>query len=220
MENRFSLDLEMREVVGKKVKRLRRQGLLPATVYGKNVAPLTVQLDERAFSNFYRHAGRTSLVELNIPGQAKMSAFIQDIQRHPVSRDIIHADFRVVNLREKMHVEVPIVLTGESPLVERGDAVVNQTLSMLEIRALPTDVPQHIEVDIGMLDDFEKSIHVSDLPVSARYEILSHGDELIVTLTQTRAALAEGEQAEAEPVGGAAEPKLIREEREQKEAEE
>lgn len=215
----FSLDVQLRDVIGKKVKQLRRQGMLPATIYGKSFNPVSVQLDDRTFNNTYRKAGRTALIELNIPGQRKQSAFIHAVQRHPVSRNIIHADFRVVNLREKLHVEVPVLLIGESPLVARGDAVYNQTLTTIEINALPAEMPQHIEVDVSILDRVDKTIHVRDLPLDEHYEYITEGDELIVALSQTRASLAAEDEKTDDKVSEPAEPQLIREDRESRDEE-
>lgn len=212
MDTNVALDLQLRTVIGKKVKTLRRQGLIPATVYGKGIEPLSVQMSERAFQNIYRRVGRTALVELNIPGQVKQAAFIQDIQRHPISRAIIHADFHVVNLREKIHVEVPLVLVGKSALVERGDAVFNQSLTTVEVEALPAELPQHIDVDVSDLNSFDKAIYVRDLPVSSSYTFITPGDEMIVSLTATRAGVEAEEAATT-----ITEPELIREEREAKE---
>ena len=93
MSEKFTLSLEPRSVLGKKVKRLRRSGILPATVYGKGVEPIAVQVDTRSFQAIYRQAGRTSLIELHITGHPPLAAFIHALQRHPVTRDIIHADF-------------------------------------------------------------------------------------------------------------------------------
>lgn len=213
MNTSVALDLQLRTVIGKKVKTLRRQGLIPATVYGKGIEPLSVQMPERAFQNIYRRVGRTALVELNIPGQVKQAAFIQDIQRHPISRAIIHADFHVVNLLEKIHVEVPLVLVGKSIIVERGDAVFNQSLATVEVEAFPAELPQHIDVDVSGLNAFDKAIYVRDLPVSSSYTLITPGDETIVSLTATRA----GVEVEEEAPTTVAEPELIREEREEKE---
>src|SRR5919109_4357878 len=108
MADKITLALENRTVTGKKVNRLRRAGILPATVYGKGIGPFSVQVDARTFQDIYRRAGRTALVELQIPGQKTQSAFIHALQRHPVSRAIIHADFHVVDLRIEITVAVPI----------------------------------------------------------------------------------------------------------------
>src|SRR5690242_11869130 len=128
MADKISLQLENRTLIGKKVKRLRREGILPATVYGKGVGPFSVQVDARTFSSVLRQAGGTSLVELAIPGQPKQSAFIHALQRHPVTRNIIHADLLVVDLLVEMTVQVPVHVVGESELVKRGDAILNQLL--------------------------------------------------------------------------------------------
>jgi len=104
MADKISLALENRTLIGKKVNRLRHEGILPATVYGKGVGPFAVQVNARVFSDTLRHAGRTTLVELQIPGQKPQSAFIHALQRHPVTRAIIHADFRVVDLRTEITV--------------------------------------------------------------------------------------------------------------------
>jgi large subunit ribosomal protein L25 len=213
MSTQLSLDMQVRTVLGKKVKHLRKEGLLPATVYGKGIEPLSVQVSERSFQTIYRQAGRTALVVLNIPGQwKKPSAFIQEVQRHPVKRDIIHADFRVVDLTVAIDAEVPVTLVGKSLLVERGDAIINHGLSTIEIHALPENVPPHIDVDISGLDSFEKSIHVSDLQAGDDYTFVTPGDALVVSLTQTRAVVTEETDPEGE---GGAEPALIRKEREE-----
>src|SRR5689334_22131375 len=93
MADRLKLELENRTLTGKKVNRLRREGILPATVYGKGVGPFIVQLDTRTFSNTYRQAGRTGLIDLAIPEQSGISAFVHTLQRHPVTRAIQHVDF-------------------------------------------------------------------------------------------------------------------------------
>ena len=211
MSTRPSLAAEHRTVIGKKVNRLRRAGLIPATVYGKGVGPFAVQMDARTFGKTYRQIGRTALVDLEIPGQAPQSAFVHALQRHPVTRDIIHVDFHVVDLLIEINVDVPIHIVGASELVDRGDAVLNQVLTTLEIRALPTELPPYVEVDISGLDSLEKSIHVRDITLTSKGTIETPEDELVVSLMQTRAA--EVEEA-AEEVEGSAEPELVREKRE------
>lgn len=215
MADRLTLDLENRTLIGKKVNRLRRAGLLPATVYGKGVGPFAVQLDARLFNDTYRRAGRTGLVELNIPGQPGVSVFIHSLQRHPVSRAIVHVDFLAVDLRIEVTVDVPVHIVGESELVRRGDALLNQVLTTLAVRALPAEIPSAIEVDVSGLDSFDKSIHVGDIALQAKGEIVTPADELVVSLSQTRPEEAE----EAEETAEAAEPELVRETREDEDGE-
>lgn len=213
MSDRIQLELEQRTVTGKKVNRLRRAGILPATVYGKGVGPFTVQLNARTFGEIYRRAGRTTLIDLAIPGQPPQSAFIHTLQRHPVSRAIRHVDFLVVDLLIEITVDVPIHLVGESPLITRGDAVLNQVLTALEVRALPTALPSNIEIDISVLDSLEKSVHVRDIPALANGAIVTPEDELVVSLAQSRPAESEAAAEEEQP--SSAEPELVREKREE-----
>jgi large subunit ribosomal protein L25 len=215
MADRLNLSLENRTLVGKKVGRLRREGIIPATVYGKGVSPLSVQMNARAFNETYRHAGRTGLIDLSIPGQKGISVFVHNLQRHPVTRNIIHVDFLAVDLRTEVTVDVPVHITGESELVKRGDALLNQVLTSLAVRALPADIPSSIEVDVSGLDSFDKSIHVSDLSLDTKGEIVTPADELVVSLTQAR----EEEEEVAEEEAAEGEPELVRDEREGEENE-
>jgi len=216
MADRIKLDLADRTVTGKKVNRLRREGLLPATVYGKGVGPFTVQLNARTFSDAYRRAGRTGLIDLAIPGQSAVSVFVNTLQRHPVTRAIQHVDFLAVDLRVEVTVEVPLHIVGEPELVRRGDAILNQPLTALAVHALPADIPQFIEVDISGLDSMDKSIHVSDITLTSKGTIVTPADELVVSLTPARVEEEEVVEEEAEE----AEPELVREEREEEEGEE
>jgi len=212
MADQIKLEFETRTVVGKKVNRLRRAGILPATVYGKGVGPFTVQISARGFNEAYRRAGKTTLVDLTIPGQPAQSAFIHSLQRHPVSRAILHADFLVVDLKIEISVEIPVHLIGEAELVERGDATLNQVLNTLTVRALPAELPSYIEVDISVLDSMEKSIHVRDIVALEHGEITTDPDEMVVSLSQSRP------EEVVEETPGAAEPELVREKREDEDA--
>ncbi len=204
MAVQYVIEANKRTITGKKVKRLRRDGLIPATVYGKGYTPASIQMDDRAFNLTFRKAGRTSLIDLMIDGTLT-SVFVQDVQRHPLSRAIIHIDFKVVDLKVAMQVEVPVIAVGESPLVARGDALLNHALNTVEVEALPADIPQHIEVDISVLDAYDKSIQAGDIKVEGKYKILTPADTVLLSLSQTRVT-AEEEAAEEAP----AEPELIR----------
>jgi large subunit ribosomal protein L25 len=211
MADRIKLEFENRTLTGKKVNRLRREGIMPATVYGKGVGPFNVQLNARTFSDTYRHAGKATLIDIDIPGQKGQSAFIHSVQRHPVTRAIVHADLLVVDLLVEVSVDVPIHVTGDSPLVERGDAIMNQPLTTLSVRALPTDLPAYIEIDISGLDSMDKTIHVRDIPPLEKGTIVTSEDELVISLNAARAEEVEEPVEEAE----AAEPELVGEDSEE-----
>lgn len=214
----FTLDVENRTLFGKKVNRLRRSGILPATVYGKGVGPFSVQLGAHEFEQLYKRAGRTSLIEINIPGQKKQSAFVHAIQRHPVRRDVIHVDFRAVDLQTPITVAVPIHFVNEPELAKRGDAIVNHQLTSLEIRTLPTDVPPYVEIDMSHLDSFDKSLHVSDIALPAKVELITTAETIVASLSPVQLVEEEEEAVEAAEEG--AEPELVREREEEEEEEE
>jgi large subunit ribosomal protein L25 len=203
-----TLDAQVRTVFGKKVKHLRRDGLIPATVYGKGFEPVSITVDDRGFSGVYRKAGKTALIDLNIAGKIA-AVFVQEVQRHPLKRNVIHIDFKAVDLKVAIQIEVPVITVGESPIVARGDAMINHVLNSVLIEALPAELPQHIEVDVSVLDELDKSIAVSDIPTGKGFRILNDADQLLISLTQVRAS-EEEEPAEAAP----AEPELIRKPRE------
>ncbi len=204
MSTHQSLNAEVRTVFGKKVKYLRSSGLIPCTIYGKGFEPVSAQVSAREFELVFRKAGRTTLIDLNIGTQGISAVFVQDIQRHPVTRAILHIDFKVVDLKKLVHVEVPVIAVGESPLVARGDALLNHPLTMVMVESLPNDLPQHIEVDVSCMDTMDKVIHVRDLAAQTGYKILNDGGDVLFSLGQLR-AIQEETLAEAP-----AEPELIR----------
>lgn len=211
-----TLDVELRTIEGKKVKNLRAQGLLPAVVYGKGFEAVSIQIDNRTFLSVYKQVGRSQLVDLNIPGRGKQSAFVHVLQRHPVTRAILHADLRVVDLKVEMNVEVPVMVVGESPLVARGDAVLILVISSVQIHALPANIPQHIEVDVSHMESLDDNIFIRDVATNTSYKVLGDPDTVLVALTPTRSA-SDVEADAALPAAPAAEPELIRKPREDEE---
>ena len=203
----IEIKLQKRAVIGKKVNNLRKAGILPATVYGKHLAPINVQTELRGFMPLMKAAGRTNLVTLHIEGEAPIAAFVHTYQRHPVSRTIIHVDFHAVDLNETVEVDVPVHMTGASIMVTRGDALLNNVTS-LRVKALPTSLPSSLTVDISILDSLEKAIHVSDIVLPAGATIIGNGGDLVVGLVPTgRAEVASAENPAQPEVITARQPK-------------
>lgn len=194
----IDIKLEKRTVTGKKVNNLRKAGLLPATVYGKHLAPISVQTELRSFMPLMKAAGRTNLVTLHIAGESPIAAFVHTYQRHPVSRTVIHVDFHAVDMNETVEVEVPVHMTGASILVSRGDAMLNH-VAHLRVRALPGNLPAAITVDISVLDSMDKSIHISDIKLAAGATLVGHAGDLVVGLVQTGRGEAAAADAPAAP---------------------
>ena len=133
-------------------------------------------------------------------------AFVREVQRHPLSERILHVDFYEVSLTETLEAAVPIRLVGEAPAVRTLGGLLLQTLQSLTVQCLPLDIPQYAEVDVSGLTDFEKSVSVKDIKVSAKVKVLTSPDEMVARVTPPRVEHVEGEEAAAVP--GAAEPEV------------
>jgi large subunit ribosomal protein L25 len=184
-----------------------REGKLPAIVYGHNTEPTPITLDRLEFQKVFTRSGRTHLVDLVLDGTRTEKVLVREIQLHPRRPGPIHVDFYQVNLQEKIEVEVPVHLTGESAPVKQGDADVLQPLHAIRVECLPSDIPESFEVDITPLDEIEAELRVADLSVPKGVTLLVEADELVVKIVHKRELKVEEEipVVEAEvPVEGEA----------------
>src|SRR3990170_4019666 len=148
--SKLSISVEPRKILGKKVKTLRSEGILPVNLFGKDIKSKTLQVQEKDFRLLFLTAGETGVVEVKLKSET-YPALIHNVQRNPVTDKIIHVDFHKVNLKEKITAHVPIKLEGESPADKSGIGLILQTASDLEIESLPGDIPHEIIVDISSL---------------------------------------------------------------------
>jgi large subunit ribosomal protein L25 len=214
---RVELKASRRQVLGKAVKRLRRQGLTPANIYGRGVQSLAIQVPTHDLWHLLRHAGRHEIVYLQVDGEEERPCFIRAVQKDPITDQLLHVDFQQVSLTERVRLEVPLHLVGEAPAVDRYGAVVLQLLDVVLVEGLPTALPPFIEVDISRLEAPDSLLHVSDLQPPPGVTILTD-PETVVARAAVEAA-AEGEAA-AEEEAAAAEPEVVRPRREEEEEEE
>jgi large subunit ribosomal protein L25 len=199
VSTRPQLSAERREVTGKKVSLLRRQGVLPGVVYGHGTASEPIQLDARTFDDFRRHAGRNAIVDLRLTGGGRARpVLLHQVQEHPVTRTPLHVDFLVVRMTEEMTVDVQVVMTGTSEAVDRQGGTLLHLRDTVQVRALPADLPSSLELDISVLDSFDTVLHVSDLPVPERVTLLTPGEEPLARVTPPRLEV-EPTSVEAEP---------------------
>jgi len=200
--DRIELSAEPRSVVGKKVRFLRRQGLVPANVYG-HAASAALQVHEREAELAIKRAGRTHLVSLNVTGGEPTTVLVKNWQRHPFRGTLLHVDFFRIAMTEKLQVDIPLRLVGEAPGVRLTGGTVFQPISTLQIECLPGDLPNNIDVDISSLVDLDSAIHVSDLAIADSVTVLTDPGEVIARIlpptveVEAEAAPAEGEPAEA-----------------------
>ncbi len=184
----LELTLDARDAHGKANKRLRRAGIVPGVVFGKEEDSIPVQVDAKGFETLYRQAGRTSVVNLHLPGKsAPASGIIKSVQRNPLSGSAIHVDFFLVNLKQEMEVDVPLVFTGEAPAVEETGGTLLHNLSSVHVKALPTDIPREIVVDVSVLHTLDVAIHVRDLNFNRDLvHVMTDGDALVATVVPPR----------------------------------
>ena len=207
----LELTLDAREAQGKANKRLRREGFVPGVVYGKGEESTNVQVEVKTFETLYRAAGKTSVVKFRLPGASRAtSGFIKSVQRHPLSRQAIHVDYYLVNLKVEMEVDIPLVFTGEAPAVEATGGTLLHNISSIHVKALPTDIPHEITVDVSVLKSLDVAIHVSDLNLNRDLvTVMTDGETLVATVVPPRVeeepepVVAEGEEAEGEGAEGA-----------------
>jgi len=192
----LELTLDAREALGKANKRLRREGMVPGIVFGKGEPSTPVQVDAKAFETLYRAAGRTSVVQIKLPGRTgATSGIIKSVQRNPLSGGAIHVDFFLVNLTQEMEIDVPLVFTGEAPAVELTGGTLLHNLSSLHVKALPNDIPHEVTVDVSVLTSLDVAIHVRDLNLNRDLvHVLTDGETLVATVVPPRA-----EEPEPEP---------------------
>src|SRR5258708_3906324 len=196
----MQLNAATREILGKRTRRLHRQGKLAAVVYGHNSKPTPLVLDRLEFQKGFVKSGRTHLVDLVVDSDRTERVLVREIQTHPRRLGPIHVDFYAVNLEEKITVEVPVHLTGESAAVKRGDADILQPIHALRVECLPTAIPEAFEVDLTQLEDIDSEVRVADLAVPKGVTVLIDPEELVVKIVHKRELKVEEEVPTAEAV--------------------
>ena len=210
----LSLKLSPREVKGKKVKRLRQAGVVPVHFFGRGIEPLALQVEDRVLRRLVPTAGTNIPITVEVEGQDGESiCFIREVQRHPVTEDLLHVDFLRVDVSQTVTADVPIVLDDMAPAVENMQGTLIQPLQTLAVESLPMNVPAAIHVDVSGLDDFEKSIRVHDARVSSDVTVLADPEEMIARVLPPRIEEPEiTEEKEIEEGEGEAAPEAEAEE--------
>lgn len=199
-----------RTVLGKQVKSLRRQGQLPAVMYGHKVDPVSISLDAHDASLVLSGISPSTIITIELEGE-QHAALVREKQKNYIKNTFLHIDFQVVSLTEKITARVQIETHGLSPAVKDYNAVIVTNLNEVEVEALPQDLPERLFVDVTKLTSIGDAIYVRDLVVSDMVQVLTPADEVVVVATG-----AAPEVEEVAEGGEAAEPEVI--ERGKKEA--
>lgn len=202
MAENYVLEAQPRTVIGKKVGRLRRSGLVPVVVYGPKTEAVSLQVEYRPLQIALMKAGGTNLIEIRYEGGSHV-VLAREVQRDILRSDILHVDFFAVDLKAKISIDVPIHFVGESPAVQARKGILITGPTMLTIETLPSHLMSQIEVDLSNLNEIGDAVHVRDLKLDADITIINDPDEMIARISQTSAARSEEDEA-AELAEGAA----------------
>lgn len=201
-KTKTQLKLARRETLGKKVRALRREGIIPANIYGHNVDSVPVQVSGEELRLLMKKHGRNEIIYVEVDG-AERPTFVRDIQRNPVSDQIVHVDFMQISLTEKVRLEVPVRFSGTAPAVATYGGIVTHALNSVMVEALPTSIPSSIDLDISHLTEIGQSIHVGDLPAMEGVEVTTDEGAVLVRIDLPAAERSEGEEAAAAAAEGA-----------------
>lgn len=208
----LKLKAEKREVLGKRNRFLRRQGITPTHLIGHSIESQTLQCDTAELMKVVAHAGETRVISLVIEGEkTPKNVFVREIQRDALGKHLLHVDFYQVKKGEKMQVAVPIILVGESPAMKGKGRMLAHGITELNIECLPENVPPQIEVDISILEELEQAIHVKDIVLDPEVTVHADPEQLIIKVSEVQfveeevKVEAEEEEEEGAEVEGEAE---------------
>lgn len=204
----LELSAKLRPANGRQNKQIRKQGFIPAILYGHKVKNLVLLVEAHDFGKIYQQAGESTLIELKIGASATKSkdiervVLIHQVAKDPVTDKPIHIDFYQVKMDEPIKVEVPLVFIGQSIAVKESNGVLLKNIQSLEVEALPQDLPHQIQVDISSLKTFDDNIHIKDLKLPPRVKTGVQAEEVVASVIppRTKAELEELEKAPEEKI--------------------
>ena len=197
-----TLNLDRRSITGKKVRQLRRQGVIPVHLYGAEIEPVNLQVEDRTLNRLLPEIGANVPVSLEFEGQEMENiCFVREVQRNPVTEAVIHVDFLRVDVTKTISAEVPLTLVGTSPAVTQMAGTLLQNVQSLSIEALPMDMPAEIPVDVSVLIDFDTTLLVGDVDVPGNVTVLNDPEDAIARVAPPRLE-AEFEDEDEEGVEG------------------
>jgi large subunit ribosomal protein L25 len=194
----LKIEASKREVLGKKTRFMRRQGITPTHLFGHGIKSIPLQCDTAELQRIIARAGMTRLITLEVEGYKEpRSVFIREIQREPVGGGLLHVDFYQVKRTEKIRAEVPLVLIGEAPAMKEKGRTLTHSLTNLSVESLPDKLPPQIEIDLSPLVEVEDAIFVRDLVLSPDVTVITDPDQMVVRVSEAK--VVEEVVAEAVP---------------------
>lgn len=183
--SKFLLNIQKRDILGSKVKQLRKQGVIPGVIFGKGVTSQPISVKSTSFQKIFKEAGETNIIYLKVDGEQKeRPTLVSSYSMSPVANDFVDINFHQVDLNEKVTANVPLEMVGESETIKSGLAILSQSLHEIEVECLPTEIPEKIEIDLSKLVSVGDNIKVSDIAISKDVEIKTDMESLIVSLSE------------------------------------
>jgi len=179
---KYILNAEKREVLGKKVKGLRREGKLPAVIYGQEIEPVSITLETKQVHKVLKVVGANTLISIKV-GKEEFLTLVREIQREVIVRDLLHMDFQAVSLEETITTSLPVVMVGVAPVIEDFEALLIVSMDELQIEAKAKDLPDLISVDVSNMMEIGDNILVKDLVISGDVKILDDPDGIVIVAT-------------------------------------
>jgi len=186
-----------REILGKKVRFLRRQGVTPVHLFGHGVESVALQCDTTLLQKVLAQAGRTGLVSLKPDKKRPRNTLVREIQRNPRTGELLHVDFYQVTATEKIKVEVPIVLVGEAPALKLKENILVQELDRLSVECLPENIPASVELDLGPLTEAEQALRVKDIALGEGVTVTTDPEHVVAKISAQRVEVVEEKEVEA-----------------------
>lgn len=184
----FSLSAQKRDVIGKKVKQLRREGFVPGTIYGPATEPVSVQFKYRELELSLRDAGGTNLIDVSVDDDNNYPVLARDVQRDVIKGTILHVDFFAVDMNTKIRADIPLVYEGQSPLVISRKGIMITGPNSITVEMLPSRLINQVVVNVNELDEMGATISVADLPIDEGITVLNDPEEMIARIVQPSAA--------------------------------
>ncbi|MFW6150135.1 MAG: 50S ribosomal protein L25 [Chloroflexota bacterium] len=201
--DQLELELERRDILGKKTRFLRRQGVTPLHVYGHGTPSMSLQGPTNVVERVLAQAGTATLISLKVGKEKRpRSVVVQEVQRDPLTRKLVHVDLHQVKMREKMRTEVPVQIVGEAPALETENAELVQELNSLTVECLPAKMPHSVEVDVSSLTTVDQAIRVKDVTLDRGVTVINDPELLIARVVVHHVRGAEVEEVAPEEKAG------------------
>jgi len=182
--NRIDLKVTNREILGKKVRFLRRERITPVHLFGHGIKSRALQCDTAELQQLLAHAGKTRLVSLKCDDEKKpRTVVIREVQKEPLTGELIHIDFYQVKMAEKVKMEIPIILVGETPALKSKENTLVQELNTLTVECLPINIPASVELGISPLVEPEQGLRVKDIELDKEVTVLNDPELLVVKIS-------------------------------------